>query len=255
MERDMKELLVEYTLGHLSGELEQYVRSRIEKDPNLKKEHDQMKDVLQAYDGLPESSLPTDMREEFNALFEEEIRTESSPKGRIVALDVFMKVAASLLFIAVAIWIGWYISNRQNADQIRELQEEVALTKEVVLDMMNTSSASTRIRGVNSTTDMRVFDDEVLSALFFTLNFDDNTNVRLAALNALSKFGDEQRVRSELIKSLKFQDNATIQVALIELLVEIREQSAIESLQELIQKENTEDFVKEEAQMGIFKLS
>lgn len=254
MERDMKELLVEYSLGNLSGELEQYVRSRIEKEPGIEREYKELSEVLEAYDHLPEELPPAELRSEFNDLLNNEIKRESKPI-KVLRINLFLKVAASILLLCIAVWLGWYISGRQTGEQLRVLEQEMAFTKETILNMMVTSSASTRMKGVNSTSEIRMYDDEVMNALFFTLNFDDNTNVRLAALNAIAKFSDEGKVREELIRSLKFQDNPTIQIALIELLVEIREKSAIEPLRDLLQQEGTEDFVKEEAQLGIFKLS
>ena len=86
------------------------------------------------------------------------------------------------------------------------------------------------------------------------MNIDKSTNVRLAAMEALSHFSDEPNVRTALCKSLAVQTNPMIQLSLIKILVNMKEQQAVEYFEKIIEKENVAPEVKDEAQMGIFKM-
>ena len=93
------------------------------------------------------------------------------------------------------------------------------------------------------------------NALIETMNTDDNANVRLAAVDALSEFADEDKVRKALINGLATQDKAVVQIALINLMVRLKENRAIEPLKKIIEDDNSIEVVKDEAHFGVFKLS
>jgi HEAT repeat protein len=84
---------------------------------------------------------------------------------------------------------------------------------------------------------------------------DPNTNVRMAALEALGKFHEEPGVRKELIHSLAIQKDPMVQIALIQLLVTIKEKSVMKDLERITKDKSTMKAVKDEAYSGILKLS
>jgi HEAT repeat protein len=98
-------------------------------------------------------------------------------------------------------------------------------------------------------------DDDVVDALVKTMNEDKNTNVRLAALDALSKFHQDANVRKALISSLAKQDDPVVQIALIQLMVKMKEKGVLKDLNRIIEDNNTIKPVKDEAYSGILKLS
>jgi hypothetical protein len=79
--------------------------------------------------------------------------------------------------------------------------------------------------------------------------------VRLTALEALSKFKNEPKVRQALIDAVSTQTDPVIQIALIQLMVEMKEKSIVKDLHRIIDDEQTMKAVKDEAHAGIFKLS
>jgi HEAT repeat protein len=97
-------------------------------------------------------------------------------------------------------------------------------------------------------------DASVLDALLNTLNGDPSTNVRLAAVDALYIFRDQPRVREALVQLLERQKSPLVQISIIDLLVEIREQKAMDALRFLIQNERTNPSVREHAEWGIRQL-
>ena len=83
----------------------------------------------------------------------------------------------------------------------------------------NQQSASQRLQGINVALTIESADDEVVNALAKRMNDDPNTNVRLAALDALSKFHTEPQVRKVLLDALSTQKDPMVQIALIQLMV------------------------------------
>jgi HEAT repeat protein len=123
-------------------------------------------------------------------------------------------------------------------------------TKTMMMTMLdNHQSASQRVLGATVAMKMERPDDEIIHALASAMNEDSNTNVRLAALDALSKFNKEQNVRKLLITSLTTQKDPIVQIALIRILVEIRAQGAVKEFQRITTDEETLKEVKDEAQV------
>lgn len=58
----------------------------------------------------------------------------------------------------------------------------------------NQQSASQRMVGVSVAYELKTADDQIVNVLVRTMNEDPNTNVRLAALEALGKFNEEDIV-------------------------------------------------------------
>jgi hypothetical protein len=84
---------------------------------------------------------------------------------------------------------------------------------------------------------------------------DPNSNVRLASLDALSKFYREPYVKNKLVKSLEKQKDPVVQIALIELLTTMKEASIVNELQKISNDANSIKAVKDQAYAGIQKLS
>jgi HEAT repeat protein len=98
-------------------------------------------------------------------------------------------------------------------------------------------------------------DDEIVKALVKTMNEDGNTNVRLAALDALSHFQNDPQVRRALVSALAKQKDPVVQIALIQLMVKLKEKGAVEDLKKIADDDKSIDAVKDEAYSGLLKLS
>jgi HEAT repeat protein len=90
-------------------------------------------------------------------------------------------------------------------------------------------------------------DRQFYSTLLLLLNSDSNVNVRLAAVNALSNFAEDEYVRHELVKSLNLQSSPLIQISLIDLLASIKETDSSSTLIKLINDPDINIHVKERA--------
>ena len=117
------------------------------------------------------------------------------------------------------------------------------------------TSTSGRIKAVNYSYQMPDTDHRIVETLIQTMNEDKSTNVRLAAVEALFRFSNDPRVRMALCESLRTQKDPIIQISIIDHLVKIKEEKAVKFFEELIQDTETIDHVKDQAQLGIFKMT
>jgi len=255
---EMNNLMIDHINGKLTGELGKYVERHIEKYPEALAEYNQLKEVILLLDREEELEVPGKGKVEFLAMLEEQKGKIDSKneiqKVRWLNRSGFYRVAAAVALILVG-YLGslWFDSFRQS--DFQALEKELNDMKElVIMTMMKQESASERIKGVLTVNELQDPDEEILNALITTMNYDDNVNVRMAALEALTKFAEHELVKNALIQALLNQDNPTIQIKLISILVNMEEKRAVDPIQKMIEDDNTSTFVKDEAQYGLYKL-
>jgi hypothetical protein len=120
--------------------------------------------------------------------------------------------------------------------------------------LRNMDAPSQRMIAVSKAYQLVNIDHDIIDALTKTLNSDPNTNVRLAALEALGKFHREPYVKKKLVGSLKKQNDPMVQIALIELLTNMREKSILQELNKIVNDTRTMEAVKDHAYSSIFTL-
>ena len=152
---------------------------------------------------------------------------------------------------------GRYIDRGDARDrQMVAMQTELHSTRELVaLSLLQQQSASDRLKVVGMTTRMAAPDPQVLDALQHTLRNDSSVDVRLAALDALSRYGSRPDVSRGLVDSLSGEQSPLVQIALIDALVDLHEAKAVEPLKRLQRDPNIDPTVREHADWGIKKLT
>lgn len=96
--------------------------------------------------------------------------------------------------------------------------------------------------------------NDVVDALVGSLSSDPNSNVRLAALDGLARFYQEDYVRRQLVKALKKQHDPVVQIAMINLLVRMRASGVLEQLDRMVNDDDTNRAVKDCAYSGLLEL-
>lgn len=201
----------------------------------------------------------------YHMLHKEMERSDNEPiKAHVKQLNTWYSnkpflVAAGIALLLCGTFIGILIRpdnrNSLRSHDISQLQNQVNdLRKTTMLTMLKDESSSHRLEGISYADDIRKPDDTILNALFSTLNNDKNVNVRLAAAYSLSKFTDERMVCDSLIASLPKQNEPIIQITIINILVGIKEKSALKTIKKMIDNQNVIDEVKVVAQNGAKEL-
>jgi hypothetical protein len=173
-----------------------------------------------------------------------------------VQRPVFQAGFAAILLLA-GFFGGYFLRvGRNGHEELANLRDEVhEMRRMVTLSLLKQQSASERLKGVSWSSQISRPDPEFLATLMHTLNYDSNVDVRLAAVDALSRFAGDSEVRAGLIRSLTKQDSPLVQISLIDLLVQLHERQSIEVLRQLSNDTSQNEQVRQRAQWGLQRLS
>lgn len=257
-EERMNELMMDYLEGKLSGELKSFVEKHINKSPENKEEFEALKATLSMMGNDRELEPDASLRLEFLNQIEEEIQQLSGTRSIQPNFwsNYGWKVAAAIAFVAVGALATMLLTNRSEMDKMQALQEDLNETKAMLeLALQNDQSASQRMKSIQASFSVAQPDEDMINVLIEVMNNDDNVNVRLAAIEALSNFSSNAQVRKALVQSLKQQKEAMIQITLINVLVGIEAKGAVDELNNIIEDSTTLPVVRDEAHMAVFKLS
>ena len=178
------------------------------------------------------SDLPGDLKEDaelfamMNALSEESSTQEldvENKQPKIVAiaqekiLDSFSwtaRIAAGFSLLVVGVLAGWMIGNQStnNSDVVAMRKDINDMKQLVTLTQLRKESPSERIMATYEFKKLDSASDEILDALIYTFNNDDNVNVKNAAADALFKFGNNDKVRKAYINGLSTQTDPVLQI-------------------------------------------
>jgi len=167
-------------------------------------------------------------------------------------------VAWSIVLVALGTYFGLQLGNAKSSSQqdLAAMHTELTNMRQMVaLSMLQQQSASQRLEGVTWTRREEQLDPQVLSALMHTLRYDPSVDVRLAALDALSRHAGQPQVKKTVVDALQEQQSPLVQVALIDQLVEWRDAEAAPRLQQLRQTPNLNPTVRQRADWAISKLN
>jgi len=226
--------------------------------------------VWKKLDLLPAAEPGPGGRERFQAMLlayqagreERAAAPVAEPKHAIRArrLDWLRSPAAGLAWGMALLLIGVFAGNlmsRSNSrsDEMAAVRSELTNMRQlVVLSMLQQQSASERLQGVSFSQREERLDPQVLSALLHTLRSDSSVDVRLAALEALSRHPSQPQVRAGVTDALQSQQSPLVQVALIDQLMEWRDPGLVQRLRDFENSANLNPTVRERAQWALSKL-
>jgi hypothetical protein len=203
-------------------------------------EIDQLFDAISKDVVLP---APASIRKAFEKALADEIANSQktiAPRRVIFPLR-FVTAAAACVLLVVGIGIG-YLLTRTSGN--RPFSKASAGKQTDSVTAASYQSSSDRIETINTSVETSAPDDSLLATLTRILASDKNSNVRMAALYALTKYSDNPYVHEHLISCLAKETEPVIQVLLINLLMENKEPGVIDAIQNLIKNEGTRKEVK-----------
>ena len=164
------------------------------------------------------------------------------------------QAAPAVACLVIGLLIGANLPGRNN--EIAKLHEEIAGTRAMVaLSLLQQQSATERLRGVDYSGQMQTMDPQVVSALIQTVSHDSNVNVRLAAIDALTKVATHPGVVDSLTRSLPRQDSPMVQAALIDYLVDAHDRKAVGTLRQLASQPDLNPAVLERTHFALQQLT
>ncbi|MCL6274496.1 HEAT repeat domain-containing protein [Muricauda sp. 2012CJ35-5] len=252
------------------AEIPDYLEGKLSPERRVQFEHcvdyfPECKSELEAYKKLvhnlkKENPVPTDR---LRANFEEALKLEKSKEAKVVPLEPkrnnwatnFLKIAASVALLIASYQTGRIMQMEKSNQDLAGLLEQSKLDKQMaMLSLMENQSASKRIQGVSFISEFPNPDQEIMAALAERLLQDENDIVRYNAFEALAEFTTTDFVKEVFIKSLKKEKNPSIQIGIIQSLTKIQEKKAIGPMQQLLEQEDTQPFVKNEIELALPKI-
>jgi HEAT repeat protein len=257
MEKEkLESLIIDYIDGNLSEADKLLVEKELEKNQDSHKLYNQLKEVMSALNRSTKIEPSAKLTTDFNELLRKEISVTKETKS-IFFQPSFFRVAAvvSLFIICGGLALMFYKQHVAQQAELEAMRKEVQTTKLMLMSMLeNQQSASQRVLGANVAYRLKTADDEIIKALVKAMNEDPNSNVRLAALDALSKFHRQEYVRKILIASVSTQKDPVVQIALIRLLAEMKEKEIVNELQRITTDDEALPAVKDEAHVALLQL-
>lgn len=246
----------DYLLGKLDDKQEAAMEAFLTENPKLIQELDQLGAMLEFNDlELPEAT-ETRMDTRFYEFLKQE-KAKNEPKSSSWMTGVMAllsanrwqgKIGYGLVILALGFLVGKSFNPipTTGSDATNfAIAETEKVRSQLVLELIEQPSANKRLKAVNEASKLNDATEQVIKALFITLNNDDNVNVRLAAIESLMRYSDKPIVRQGLIKSITSQDSPMVQVALADVMVSLQDKNSIDPLKELLEQPDVNSAVRQ----------
>jgi HEAT repeat protein len=253
----VQELLLEYLDKTLPEIQRKEVEAHLKQCARCADGLTQLKTVLKAFEkeipAVPSDSIRTDFLRRL-AIEKQHVPQGITGKttflsGKSDWVGKSLKIAAGLALLIGSFLLGKYDEAQKSNAVFTSLQNESNEIRETaIFALLENKSASRRIQGVNFIEEIQHPDETIVKALADRMLYDENKNVRLAAVAAVSRFTSSELAKNGLIAALATEKDPGIQLALIHSLVKIQEKKARLPMQRLLEQEETQPFVKAQIQ-------
>ena len=143
-------------------------------------------------------------------LISEEIQKEKAKQQRRHWFT-FLPLPIKLAFPLMLLFCGFFAGKSwQNTDQnsFASVDNSLLGNVQMVNDILYHPSSSQRLTLVNNANENSKNQEQIIRVLFMSLNYDNSSNVRMAAVDALMSHSDKPMVREGLIKSIRQQESS-----------------------------------------------
>tara|TARA_B100000965_G_scaffold406832_1_gene449312 strand:+ start:6654 stop:7460 length:807 start_codon:yes stop_codon:yes gene_type:complete len=264
MEEKYMSLITEYMDGTLTDERRREFEEYVEQGFIDMQEVNELRTMGQQMATTPKPE-PTDALHSnfYQMLAAEQSRVEGkedfrhvwSVLGRFFFATSKGRFAFGFCVLLVGLVLGRLFTGSVYNSQLNRLSDQMAGMQEVMMKtMLEDQSVTQRLKGVQMSNGLVSKNREVTDALFLTLNNDESTNVRLAALASLANYAKDSAIRERLIKSINQQRSPLVLVAMAELMVDMQETQAVKAFEPILNAENTPDDVKSALRENLDKI-
>ena len=240
---EVKINLPEYIDRKLDEPQSEIIRKHLESCESCGTIHSELSSFLNYMDSFTAPEVPEGMTEEFEGMV---ASLEIQEKKRVRLIPMWTKIAAMVVLFFGTYWLGYRVGSGKSQMVQNQLTSEISAQKQqVLLASLRDYTGPQKIEAVYSISTSENVSTELIDALVHTMNSDKNTNVRLAAITALSEMMDKnQHIKTELIQSLTVQENPLLQISLIQVLTEKGVKEAKGQIETITNDEKTDESVK-----------
>lgn len=250
---NIEDNIIAYFEGELGEQEQQSLKELVAKDDDLQGVWKSYAEVYNLIDGQ-EYELPSnDMTAVYQTWLSKEIANNAQKNdlssNKIIQLSTFRKIAALAAGLAILIF-GW---NAIQTDATFDVSQNN--NKQDLALMINQESTTDRIKAIrvsNNQNDQEP-NHEMLQMFFKVLHHDESSNVRLAAVDALAPFIENENVRVGLLKTLGTEQDGFVKLAMVNLLAQNQDEKVKQTFENLVQDETQEKFVKDEVYLHLIQ--
>ena len=260
--------LTGFISGNLDAETSERIRVHLADCASCRGEFLAMNTLWESLGRLPDETPDESVR----ARFYEMLKTYQQTDHRAIARPAMpgdgwlarlfpkrpiIQLALTLAAVACGVLLGYQFKHEHtDGPELTQLHQEViGMSRLLAMSLLQQQSASERLRGVSLSYQIAEPDAEITKVLLETLKYDPNVNVRLAALDALSRNANQSDTRRDLIQSLHRQSSPLVQMAMIDLIVQMQDKASLDTLRRMIQDPELNKAVKKKIEQGIEQLS
>ena len=224
----------------------------------------EFRDLEKLHEDLGSISTPApgkEMSAKFYAMLEEEKASVKKPwlqslkeqLQQVIAELTMPRLAYGLILLIVGGFIGTQINNSDS--EIEQLSQEVQDMREMMMvNMLEGASAADRLKAVTISSKLPSVDAEAIHALLFTLNNDPSVNVRVQTIEALKRWGENERVREGLVKAIAKQESPIVIVELADAMLELELRNSAPEFRRLIEERDLDYTVQQKLESSIAAL-
>ncbi len=181
-----------------------------------------------------DQQMPGNATLDFESRLKKEVHT--SHRSKKIQMIRYMAMAASVIIVVA---LG-YLYNENKKEQL-EIRDNL------VLALGEGQTNSTRLQAIYEIEDQyenQKEDEKILNAFFNILKDASDSNSKIAVIDALLKFPNNQTVRDHLIEALETEKEPLVQLKLIKSVSILREKRAKEPLKKIIENKESLPLVK-----------
>ncbi|MFY0593822.1 hypothetical protein [Roseivirga sp.] len=263
MEEQYMSLITEYIDGSLSEkrrqEFDAYVAEGLIDMQEVKALSELQGKMMSTSEPIPSDAMAEGFYTRLNAAKEKQNRQSNNFSWESI-WHFFLgtsrgRLAFGMAVLVFGVVIGRTLTSSVYQGQLTDLSAQMADMQEMMMmSMLEEESVTKRLKGVQMSSELVSSNAEVTDAMFVTLNSDESTNVRMAALNLLAEYADDPAIREGLINSISQQESPLMQVALAELMVQLQESKAVSEFNSIIDGEYTPEEVKTTLRESVNKI-
>lgn len=259
------EQLLAYVNGNMDETSARAVQDHLAACNKCRREYEALNTVWAELGRSPERRPGASLESNFRAMLssyelgarESGLARAHSQGGGFLERFLAGRPARQLGFVTTVLLLGLFCGyaltgNSRSTQDMVQLREEVrGLRNLLAVSLLQQESASERLKGVSWSSRLDGDDPDINAALVNTMNHDRNVNVRLAALNALSRDMGNPAVRREITRSLPKQASPLMQLALVDLLVLINTSESRDILEQALKRPQLHPDVQKRIKQGM----
>ncbi len=243
-------------ISYLEGDLESVMKQEITEAANKNKEIEALwisyRSIYNTIDNIPTAETCDTLKSNFGTFLKKEIDTQESKKitgNKVIAIPAWKKI---MTIAAVLVGLLFIWNTNQNNQDINNNLAEVNTQLEQILD---TKSSTEKIKVIRVSHDNQSpsNDENTKQLLVNVLKKDPSSNVRLAAVEALANYTNDDKIREALIKALMVEKDGFVKLALIKTLGSQFDHDIADTFEEIVNDKTNEKFIRDEVEKELFR--